>query len=102
VYSADRLSSDPNNLQPHCRYTERLANSLKQKIDLSKRSISSSVQAQSKLQQLEDNFASMHPKIRSLIEDAKAIKQHTEAELSKLYSGRPVHITGDIAKVLIL
>lgn len=84
------------------RYTERLANSLKQKIDLSKRAISAATQSQTKLQQLEDNFTSMHPKIRSLVDDAKDIKQHTEAELSKLYSNRPVHLTGDIAKLLIL
>jgi hypothetical protein len=78
------------------RYADRLALSITQKLELSRRMEEADQQTEIKTLEIESSLSQMAPRLTGLIAATKAFKQLAELELSKVFGGRVVNITGAI------
>jgi len=82
------------------RYAERVAQTFKHRSDTGSRMETLSTEVDRKREDLQENILRVQLKKTNLINEAKAIKQNTEKELSLLYNNRTVNIMGDINNIL--
>ena len=78
---------------------DRLASSLQQQLKFGEKMEANRAAAVEKRKSAASEQKRFHPLIKKLVEKSKELQVNIEANVSKKYNNRPVHITGGVASL---
>ncbi len=78
------------------RYVDRVAANLNQKLELSQRMEASAIQSREKSEEVQKSQSVAANKVEAMVAATKALKTALEQELSIVFEGRVIHLTGAI------